>query len=484
MRAGQLFEAGNAHYRAGELAEAAKCYRGALQLEPRHGESHNNLGAALADLGQIDEAIASYLRALQLIPDYADAHFNLGNALRRAGQPAAARTSYARALELQPNRPEFLHGWADWLAQNGFLSEADAAYRRALEFRPHSADIWTSLGLVLAERGCYAEAFACHSEAIRLQPELADAYRNRSLVRLLLGDFRQGWQDYEWRWRCRDFTPPAFTQPRWRGDQQPQRTVLLYGEQGIGDTLQFVRYAPLVKARVGRVILAARRELIPLLRSCAGIDEWVAVGDAAPTFDVHCPLMSLPHVLSTTLETVPATTPYLQASPDRIATWRARLGESSGRRVGVCWRGSPGNKYYRTHGIPLEELAPLAAIPNVQWISLQQSLTPIESSAAPFPLIDLSPELDRDGQSFMDTAAVVSLLDLVISFDTAVAHLAGALGKPVWIAVPWVPDWRWLLERDDSPWYPTARLFRQSAPGDRQTGDWQAPVQRMAEQLT
>lgn len=477
-RATELFERGNDCYRAGQFVEAASCYQQVLRIAPTYAESHNNLGAALADLGRADDAIACYLRALHLRPEYAEAHFNLGNAFRGLGHHAAALCCYQHAIELQPDRSNFHNNLGLALSELGRLEEAEASYRHALQVAPDDPLTWTSLGLVLAELGRTDDAVACHSEAIRLRPDYAEAHRNRSFVLLLQGDYQQGWDDYAWRWRCADFSCMQFSQPHWDGSPVTEGTILLYSEQGYGDTFQFIRYAPLVKERVGRVVLATRRELIPLLVRCAGVDELVPLDSELPPFDVHCPLMSLPQVFGTTVETIPADAPYLHADPQRVEMWRDRLDAWPGFRIGVCWQGSAGNQYYRQHGIPMECFAPLAGVRNVHWISLQHGVGGEQLVEAPLPLVDLSVNLDVDGGAFEDTAAVICSLDLVISFDTSIAHLAGALGKPVWIALPAVPDWRWLLDRDDSPWYSTARLFRQT-----ETGNWESPIAKMAQTL-
>jgi tetratricopeptide (TPR) repeat protein len=474
-QAAHLFSLGNASYCSGRFSEAASYYRQVLQLVPTHQECYNNLGAALADLGQLDQAMACYLRALQLRPNYAEAHFNLGNALRQLRFFTAAESSYRRAVELQPGRPGFHLNWAVCLAQLGRLDEAETVYRHALHLEPAYPEALTSLGLVLAEQSRFQDALACHTESLRLRPDYPEAHRNRSLILLLLGDFRQGWEDYEWRWRCADFQHVRALQSRWDGSATPDKTVLLLSEQGLGDTFQFIRYAALVKQKAARVIVATRRELIPLLRNCEGIDRLVPLDVELPDSDFQCPLMSLPHVLGTTPETIPARIPYLFPDPQRVAFWQDELRSLSGFRVGLCWQGSRGNEYYREHGFPLDGLGALVGLEGVHWISLQKGADSRQLATAPLPIIDITSRLDFDTEAFADTAAVMSLLDLVITFDTAVAHLAGALGKPVWIVLPHPPDWRWQLERQDSPWYPTARLFRQ-----QRRGDWQVPLDEVA----
>jgi hypothetical protein len=280
---------------------------------------------------------------------------------------------------------------------------------------------------------------------------------------LLLGDYERGWAEYEWRWRTGEMHLPSFAQPRWDGAPLGGRTVLLYAEQGLGDALQFVRYAPLVRQRGGRVIVACRAPLLRLLAGCAGIDRLADQAGDLPAFDVYAPLLSLPHLLGTTLATVPAAVPYLHADPALVERWRGELAAGPAFRVGIGWQGSPLHPADRRRSVPVSFFRPLAAVPGVRLYSLQKG-TGAEQLGGPhgrFPAEDLSPRL----ADFADTAAVMKNLDLVITVDTALAHLAGALGLPVWVALPFAPDWRWLTGRDDSPWYPTARLFRQPRAG-------------------
>ena len=358
------------------------------------------------------------------------------------------------------------------------MQEAETCYRQALQLRPQYAEALTNLGLVLAEQARLEEAEQCHSRALQIRPGFAEAHRNRSLVRLLTGNLRQGWEDYEWRWRCADFSPPGLRQPQWDGGPLRRRTILLYSEQGYGDTFQFVRYGSLLQQHGARVILVTRDELIPLLTSCPAVDQLFSPGERLPRFDVHLPLLSLPHTCGTTLETIPADVPYLYADPHLARHWRWQLQPLDGLKVGICWQGSSTNRYYRTHGIPLGCFELLARLPGVHLISLQKIQQHDCPAQATFPLHDFTSQMDEHTGAFMDTAAVIANLDLVITFDTSIGHLAGAMGKPVWIALPYVPEWRWLLDRDDSPWYPTARLFRQPEPGN-----WDAPFAAIQEAL-
>ncbi|MBV8230192.1 MAG: glycosyltransferase family protein [Planctomycetaceae bacterium] len=471
---------GNAYYLQGRFTEAEACYREALRLRPDEAETHNNLGAALADQGLLEAAIMSYREALRLLPEYADAFYNLGNALRLSGRYAEAVACYGQALRLRPGSAEAHNNLGTALLRLGRLSESITSLREALRLRPGYTLALINLGLALAESGRLAEAIACDDEALRVEPENADAHRNRALALLLVGDLTRGWADYQWRWRCADFIPPRFSRPLWDGSPLEGRTILLYTEQGLGDTLQFVRYARLVKRRGGVVILAAQAPLLPLLTGGAGIDRFVARDASLPDFDVHYPLMSLPGLFGTTLVTIPAEVPYLRAEPARVERWRRALGPIRGFRVGIAWQGSPTNPDDRRRSIPLVQFAPLARVEGVRLISLQRGtgLEQLRALDGRFPVIDLAGRSDDPGASFLDTAAIMANLDLVVTCDTSVAHLAGALGFPTWVALAAVPDWRWLLDREDSPWYPTLRLFRQV-----HQGIWVEPFERMARML-
>ena len=291
------------------------------------------------------------------------------------------------------------------------------------------------------------------------------------------GDFEKGWSEYEWRWRCSTVLPRPFPQPLWQGEPLDGRTILLHAEQGLGDTLQFVRYAPMVKQRGAEVIVSCQKPLLSLLKSCPGIDSLLPQASVVPQFDVQASLMSIPSIFGTTLATIPSEVPYLSANADLAEHWRERLRSLQGFKIGINWRGRPGNPSERHRGIPLRAFAPLARLPGVRLISLQKGpgWEEIAAAAENVPVVDLGRALDEAAGPFMDTAAIMHNLDLVITSDTVIAHLAGALGVPVWVALPFVPDWRWLLEREDSPWYPTMRLFRQKRPGE-----WDEVFERIA----
>jgi hypothetical protein len=315
----------------------------------------------------------------------------------------------------------------------------------------------------------------CLQRALRIKPDFIDAHWSLALNLLLLGDFERGWPEYEW------LSPQTLLQPVWDGGSLKGRSILIYGEGGLGDQIQFVRYAPVVKRYGGTVIVSCRKPLLPLLASCPGIDELVATGSALPAFDVQAPLMSLPWILKTSLSTVPADIPYLFADPRLQDKWQRRLRRYPGFQIGIAWQGNPEFLKDCPRSIPFVHFAPLAGLAGVRLLSLQKGagIEQLEAAAMQFPVTVLGSGLDKRGGAFMDTAAVMKNLDLVITSDTAIAHVAGALGVPVWVALSHGAEWRWLLEREDSPWYPSMRLFRQTRPGD-----WEGVFARMAQELS
>jgi hypothetical protein len=325
----------------------------------------------------------------------------------------------------------------------------------------------------LREQGDTHGAFVALQHAIALEPDFAEARFYLGCLHLLEGNYRPGFAEFEWRWRWSGFATPHLevAQPAWDGADLRGRTILLHGEQGLGDSLQFCRYAPLLAERAGRVLLQVPAALVAVLRTLDGVETVVAPGEQLPPFDVHAPLMSLPHLVGTTVETIPARVPYLHADPSAMARWRERLrGPSDGMRVGLVWSGNPAHPRQHVRSLPLACLEPLATVPGVTFYSLQKGPAAEEGHASNLglPLTDLGPLLE----DFAETAAALSQLDLLITVDTSVAHMAGALGRPVWLLLAAVADWRWLLDRADSPWYPTLRLFRQ-----HRLGDWQSVVE-------
>jgi tetratricopeptide (TPR) repeat protein len=464
--------------------EAAASFEAALRLAPEAAEFHHGLAVALRALGRPAEAAASYRAALRLRPDHVDAHNNLGNALVDLGRPAEAMECYRAALALQADFAEAHNGLGAALCALGRAEEAEASFRTAVRLRPEFADAHNGLGAALCALCRPLEAEAAFRAALRLRPDLPAAHKNLGYALLMGGRIEEGWREHEWRWQARPRSPHLrdFPVPRWTGEPLAGRTILLHAEQGFGDTLQFCRYAALVAEAGGRILLEVPRPLVRLLGTLPGVAQIVAYGEPLPDFDVHCPLLSLPYACRTTLETIPAGIPYLAADPAAVAAWRERLAAVRALRVGLVWAGGirPSQPDMapvdRRRSIALATMAPLAAVPGVSFVSLQKG-EPAAEAAVPPPgmvLHDFTAELE----DFADTAALVEALDLVISVDTAVAHLAGALGKPVWLLNRFDSCWRWLLDRDDSPWYPQLRQFRQPTPGD-----WASVLRGAAEAL-
>jgi tetratricopeptide (TPR) repeat protein len=504
---------GRALLAEGRKEEAAASLREALRLRPDWAEVHSDLGQTLVDLDRFDEA-AIYLRnAIRLNPDCAAAHSNLGALLRRQGRNEEALASCREGVRLSPGSPEAHNnlglallegeqlvegeaalrqalrlnpnfaaahnnlGIARW--RGGRLEEARACYEEALRLRPDFAEAVNNLGNTLRDLGRLDEAQALFDRALRLKPDYVDAHWNRALLWLMRGDFARGWPEYEWRWRLPSLPERPFPQPRWDGGPLRGKTILLHAEQGLGDTFQFVRYARLVQQRGAKVILACPPALVRLLAGCTGVDQLVAQGSPLPPFDCHAPLLSLPGIFGTGLNSIPADAPYLRADPALIEYWRGRLADPPGCKIGIAWQGSGRNRTDARRSIPLGEFEALTLVAGVRLISLQKGpgAEQLPALADRFPVEEL-PGLDETRGPFMDTAAVLCCLDLVICCDTALGHLAGALGMPCWLALMAVPDWRWLLGRDDSPWYPRHRLYRLDAPGH-----WDGLFRRIARDL-
>lgn len=475
---------GNVLRTKGKPEEAAACQRRALALNPDFAVAAYNLGNALRDLGDLDGAVASYGRALELKPDFAEAYRNQGNAFREMGRLDDAVRCLQRAVAINPNLADAHTGLGLAFKDLGRLDEAVTCLRRAAAINPTLADNHNNLGSALHETGENDEALACFRRALTLDSAHAGGHFNLGLALLLRGELAEGWREYEWRWRggVRNMTPLPFTQPKWQGEALEGRTLLLHAEAGLGDTIQFARYAILAAKRGARVILAAPRPLSRLLATIDGVAEIVSEGDRLPPFDCYLPMMSIPGVVATTLETIPADVPYVRADAEASAAWGRRLGDLAGLKVGLVWSGDsrrhdPGaNLVDRRRSIALERLAPLLAMRGITFVSLQKGEAAAQFEDLPPDLcpLDFMAEID----DFADTAALVDNLDLVITVDTSVAHLAGAMAKPVWVLSRFDGCWRWLLGREDSPWYPTARLFRQT-----RSGDWDGVIADVAEKL-
>ncbi len=422
---------------------AIDLYDQAIALNPSHAEAHYKRGNALKSLGQLDAAVASYDRAIKLKPDYAYAYCNRGVVQQSLGLTTQALSSYDQAIALQAD-------------------DALSHYNRAL---------------LMQECFRWDEALAGYERAIAIDPGYADAQYNRSLALLSRGDFEKGWQGYEWRWRNAQRLsigrPRGFTQPLWLGGESiAGKRLFLYHEAGLGDTLQFCRYASLAAKLGAIVLLEAQRPLVDLLATLEGVSQLIAEGSALPLFDYHCPLMSLPLAFRTTIDRVPADPRYLKSDDVNVARWHQVLGPRTGPRVGLAWSGNARNPIDQRRSIPLADL--VAHLPSeFQYFRLQKDVREVDRAA-----LDSSPfiaSFDDDSLDFVNTAALCECMDVVISVDTSLAHLSGALGQKTWVLLPFSPDWRWMRDRDDTPWYPSMKLYRQPV-----AGDWNGVLARAA----
>jgi tetratricopeptide (TPR) repeat protein len=488
----------------GNWTEAVAHFQTAIRFRPAFAAAHCNLANALRSLGRLEEAVSHCREALRIQPNLPQAHDSLGSALLAQGKVEEAAARFQFALQLEPGFAAAHNNLGSCFHQQGRVDEAIFQFQHALRFQPNLADAQCNLGNAYYGQGKFELALESFQQVLRLAPNHAQAHKGRAFVWLLRGDFERGWPEFEWRWAQPGFVPRAFNQSLWDGSDLGDRTLLLYAEHGLGDTLQFVRYANAVSRKLmtgnARIIVECQPQLLPLLSTATGIDRLVGRGDALPCFDAHAPLLSMPRILGTTLENIPNNVPHLHADPDMLKHWRNDLQEvrlvnpetcTPHFLLGVSWQGDPTYYHDRARSIPLSRFAPLAQVPGVRLISLQkgpgteqlridrrQSEFPLQSAIGNRQSAILTPVLDEGAGAFMDTAALMQSLDLVISSDTAICHLAGALGVPIWVALPFVPDWRWLLDREDCPWYPSMRLFRQS-----RQGCWEDVFQRIAEEL-
>jgi tetratricopeptide (TPR) repeat protein len=482
----------------GLFADSEGYFREVLRLWPDHAGALNNLGTAVLRLGRIQEAEAHHRRALALKPDDLAILNNLGNALWQQGRLDEALDYYERAVEISPESSAALVNLGVTLSDLGKFDEGVAFIRESIRLQPEAPDSHVNLGMALARQGHLDEALECYEEALRRRPDFPEARRNRSYVWLASGDFVRGWPEYEWRLKCPNLRLVTADSPRWAGADINGQTILLIAEQGLGDTLHFIRYTAVVKNRGARVLVACPEPLIRLVARCPGVDLALDWKSPLPNHDCHAYLLSLPAILGTTLANLPAEVPYLSADAKTVAAWRTVVARALGEadagattgsherarvlRIGVAWQGNPDHKNDRWRSFLLTYLAHLATVPCVRLISLQKGYGTDQlvevARQVPVATVGLDGEDDAGRRDFLDTAAVMSEIDLVITLDSAVAHLAGGLGVPVWVALPTICDWRWLIERDDSPWYPTMRLFRQTTPGD-----WEGVFKRMADAL-
>ncbi len=508
----QALQIGINHHKAGRLSQAESAYRQIIQLDPNNIDALHMLGVVQTQTGRITDGIALIRQVLALRPDWPEALGNLGVALTAAGQPQEAILCHRRELALAPSSPTAMCNLGSALRATGQVEEAIASHRHAIALRPdfvqahhnlgtalrdqdkleeaidsfqraltlqnNYPDCHNSLGSTLRGLGRYDDAIASFHQAIKLRPDHADAHFNLALAMLLLGNYEIGWREYEWRWRLSNHpnSEKNFRQPRWDGSDLTGRTILLFAEQGVGDTIQFMRYIPLVLARGGHVLLDVQPELHRLLdqKNLQG----ASLMPAAPaSFDVQLPLMSLPMVLGEFdfASTAVPNPLYIQPDPTLQQKWRSLLNKGNQFKVGIAWAGRPTHVNDHQRSMPLANLAPLAG-ERIHFYSLQLGPAAAQATTPP-PGMNLT-DLTSQIEDFADTAALIAELDLVISVDTAVAHLAGAMNRPIWLLLPFAPDFRWLLNRDDTPWYSSMRLFRQT-----HRSQWTDPIQRAAAAL-
>ncbi len=457
--------------------EALRAYDQALAIQPRHALAWSNRGTLLETIGRTQEAIASFSRALELAPTRPSLHYNLGNALRALDRNLDAVTCYDQALALDPGH---VGAWVNRgisLLKLNSIEASFACYENAEKIDPLHAQTYANRGNVYLKLGQINQAIEQYDRAIAIEPGQQEFLLNKALSLLLLGDFKRGWPLYEWRWKSKTGSARqrSFDQPLWLGQADlAGKTILLHAEQGLGDVIQFCRYAGLVKALGARVLLEVPASLKGLLEGLAGVDELLVAGAALPRFDVHCPLMSLPLAFRTEQASIPSPGAYLKADAVRQAQWRERLGPRRQARIGLVWSGNPNHQNDRHRSLALAEVLPHLPS-NAQWVSLQHEVRPADQEA-----LKASSVLNvaQDLRDFADTAALVANLDLVVSVDTSVAHLSAALGVPTWVLLPRSPDFRWLLDRPDSPWYAAMTLYRQHA-----FADWSLALERLAHDL-
>jgi tetratricopeptide (TPR) repeat protein len=466
---------GGAFLRKKQFAQALSDFKRAIELNPKFADAYCGRGNVLVDLSRYEEALAAYQKALSIEPDLENAWLGRGNAFVGLKRYDDALAAYEQALSIKPGLESAWLGRGNVFYDLKRSDEAFAAYAKALALKPDLAEAWLGRGNVLRALKRFDEAFAAYDQAIALEPDFAQAHYNEGLLKLSLGEMEVGWAKCEYRWDVQQFRSGRrnFSQPLWLGDSDiKDKTILLYAEQGLGDTLLACRYIPKVAALGAHVVLEVQPPLKPLLETFDAVSMLISRGEAIPHFDVHCPLMSLPLAFKTTIETVPSQVPYITVRKNAVEKWRAKLSAQK-LKVGIAWAGNPGLVNDGDRSILLKNIIPVTRIDDgVEYFSLQKDLRHGDDE-----LLDANPHIvrvDKEINDFEDTAAIMMSLDLVISIDTSIVNLAGALGRPVWVLLPFTSDWRWLLDRDETPWYPTARLFRQTS-----MGDWTAVLDKV-----
>jgi len=460
------------------LDEALTDYDAVLALRPNDADAYSNRGAILHQLKRFDESLASYSQVVHLKPHDAEAYSNQGALLQELKRGNEALKSYAKAIALKPDYAEVLSNQALTLQDLNRLNEALLSCDQAISIKPNFAQAYSNRGNILKDLHRFDEARANYDQAIALNPDYAEAYFNKSLIEILTGNYSEGWFLHEW--RIKEQKKKAFyynfNSLVWRGEESIQgKRVFIHHEQGLGDSIQFCRYIALVKSLGASIILEVPKPLVSFISSMACEMQVISNGMPIPEFDAFCPIMSLPYAFKTSIETIPFHTPYLFADIEKVKRWQNKLGESSLPRVGLVWSGHQDHKNDHNRSVKLQDLLTCMDLP-IEWHSVQKEYRTHE-----IEILNQHPEINQhqeDLNDFSDTAAFIECMDLVISVDTSVAHAAGAIGKPVWILLPYIPDYRWLLEREDSPWYPNATLFRQN-----ENRSWVDVIHRVKEHL-
>jgi Flp pilus assembly protein TadD len=468
------------YYQAGNLQESGNLYKKILKANPYNIDALHFLGVIYYQLGDYNNAIKYLKKEIQITPSNAGAYNDLGIIFQEEGRIDEAIKYYQKALHLNPDLAEAHSNLGTAFKEKDNFDEAIICYQKALQKKPYFADVYNNLGVVLQNKGQFEEAIQYFQKALQIEPDHAKSHWSLSFSLLLLGNFDQGLKEYEWRWKTKDFVTQQrrYSRSLWDGSDISGKSILIYPEQGIGDIIQFIRYIPLVAQRGAKVFFECPKELVSLLKNLRGMEQMIIFGENLPEFDIYCPLLSLPLIFKTTLNSIPAEIPYIKVDSSLMQKWKEKFYYNNYEfKVGLAWTGNPKNIRDHYRSISLEIFKPLAQCDNVIFYSLQKGKAAEQAKNPPegMKLIDYTDEIN----DFSDTAALIENLDLVISVDTAVAHLAGAMGKPVWTLIPFsLPDWRWMLDREDSPWYPTMRLFRQPS-----YGDWKSVIEQVKEEL-
>ena len=472
------YNLGIAYSAKGQFDKALDCYKITLNIDPNFAAAYYNIGNILIQNRQAGKAIEYFKNAIRLNPNFEPAYYNLGNIFMEMQQTDDAIDCYRNALKIDPNFVFAFNNLGNALREKGKLDEAIACYQKVLNLDPGLAQTYTSLGLALHEKGMISDALNNYQIALKLDPALPEAHWNLAHIFLLRGNFKKGWEEFEWRWKLKGYYQYKIFQPQWDGSNISGLTILIHDEQGFGDTIQFARYIPMVAQKGARVIIGCRKELVNLLKNVEGVSKVIERGKPLPQFDIHCPIMSLPLKFNTTIEKIPAATPYISPDPLLIQIWRNLIShDDCNLKVGLVWAGRREHKNDRNRSGSFDIFSSLIQLNNISFYNLQkgEAAKQFKNQHQGTILTDYMESI----HDFSETAALIENLDLVITVDTAVAHLAGALSKPVWTLLPFSPDWRWMLDREDSPWYPTMRLFRQPSPGD-----WESVIGRVQESLS